>query len=224
MIGEPMTTNQPTENGPEAEPTLEPPAPSTDLTLQPPQPVAAVAPASASAMVPLDQAAVPGLEKMAQDYVGSIVDARRPLARVREEGREHPHDGRRRHPRRGRPSATECSRRQCVRSSRGFDAGSNVSKTLLDLRKTIEGLDPAKASGVRKLLGDHPVRRPAARLLPPLRERADPHQRDPECPVPRPGRAPQGQRCSRAGEGASLGDDATAGTVRLRRSSTSTHR
>src|SRR5207342_1200952 len=38
-------------------------------------------------------------------------------------------------------------------SSRGFDAGSDVSKTLLDLRKTIEGLDPARASGVRKLLG-----------------------------------------------------------------------
>jgi len=68
-----MTTDQPTENGPEADTTLEPPVASTDLTLEPPQPVAAVAPTSASAMVPLDEAARPGLEKMAQDYVGSIV-------------------------------------------------------------------------------------------------------------------------------------------------------
>ena len=35
----------------------------------------------------------------------------------------------------------------------GFEATSQVSQSLLDLRKTIEGLDPAKASGVRKLLG-----------------------------------------------------------------------
>ena len=73
-----MTTNQPDEKRP-AEPTLEPPEP-TDLTLEPPQPVTTVAPSAASTMVPLDQSALPGLEKMVQDYVESIVrlDARSP--------------------------------------------------------------------------------------------------------------------------------------------------
>ncbi len=152
MIGEPMTTNQPTENGPEAGTTLEPPAPSTDLTLQPPQPVAAVAPASASAMVPLDEAAVPGLEKMAQDYVGSIVtlDVHSPEFAKKAETIRTMGDADVR-------AAAAVSNRMLetpVRaSSRGFDAGSDVSKTLLDLRKTIDGLDPARASGVRKLLG-----------------------------------------------------------------------
>jgi uncharacterized protein YaaN involved in tellurite resistance len=152
MIGEPMTTNQPTENGPEADTTLEPPAPSTDLTLQPPQPVAAVAPASASAMVPLDEAALPGLEKMAQDYVGSIVtlDVYSPEFAKKAETIRTMGDADVR-------AAAAVSNRMLetpVRaSSRGFDAGSDISKTLLDLRKTIEGLDPARASGVRKLLG-----------------------------------------------------------------------
>jgi uncharacterized protein YaaN involved in tellurite resistance len=147
-----MTTDQPTENGPEADTTLEPPVASTDLTLEPPQPVAAVAPTSASAMVPLDEAARPGLEKMAQDYVGSIValDVHSPEFAKKAETIRTMGDGDVR-------AAAAVSNRMLetpVRaSSRGFDAGSDISKTLLDLRKTIEGLDPAKASGVRKLLG-----------------------------------------------------------------------
>ncbi len=147
-----MTTDQPTENGPEADTTLEPPVASTDLTLEPPQPVAAVAPTSASSMVPLDEAARPGLEKMAQDYVGSIValDVHSPEFAKKAETIRTMGDGDVR-------AAAAVSNRMLetpVRaSSRGFDAGSDISKTLLDLRKTIEGLDPAKASGVRKLLG-----------------------------------------------------------------------
>jgi uncharacterized protein YaaN involved in tellurite resistance len=148
-----MTTNQPGENGPPAEPTLEPPAPNTDLTLQPPQPVAAVAPAAASTMVPLDQAALPGLEKMVEDYVGSIVmlDAHSPEFTKKAESIRTMGDADIR-------AAAALSNRMLdtpVRavSKGGFDAGSHVSQTLLDLRKTIERLDPAKASGVRKLLG-----------------------------------------------------------------------
>jgi uncharacterized protein YaaN involved in tellurite resistance len=147
-----MTTNQPAENGPAAEPTLEPPAP-TDLTLQPPQPVAVVAPAAASTMVPLDQAALPGLEKMVQDYVGSIVtlDAHSPEFAKKAESIRTMGDADIR-------AAAAVSNRMLdtpvrAASKGGFDAGSHISQTLLDLRKTIEGLDPAKASGVRKLLG-----------------------------------------------------------------------
>ena len=75
-----MTTNPPTENGPVSEPTLEPPEPETDLTLDSPQPVAVVVPAAASTMVPLDQSALPGLEQMAQDFADSIamLDAHSP--------------------------------------------------------------------------------------------------------------------------------------------------
>jgi uncharacterized protein YaaN involved in tellurite resistance len=146
-----MTTNPPPENRP-TEPTLEPPAP-TDLTLEPPQPVTTVAPAAASTMVPLDQSSLPGLEKMVQDYVESIVslDARSPEFAKKAESVRTMGDADIR-------AAAAVSNRMLERPVRavakgGFEATSQVSQSLLDLRKTIEGLDPAKASGVRKLLG-----------------------------------------------------------------------
>ncbi|MGO9876416.1 MAG: toxic anion resistance protein [Acidimicrobiia bacterium] len=148
-----MTTDQPATNGPAAEPTLEPPAPSTDLILQPPEPVGTVAPAAASTMVPLDQAALPGLERMVQDYVAGIVtiDARSPEFAKKAESIRTIGDADMR-------AAAAVSSRLLdtpvrTMSKRGFDASSQVSQTLLDLRNTIESLDPAKASGVRKLLG-----------------------------------------------------------------------
>jgi len=102
-------------------------------------------------MVPLDQAALPGLEKMVQDYVESIVslDARSPEFTTKAESVRTMGDADIR-------AAAAVSNRMLdrpVRAKGGFEATSQVSQSLLDLRKTIEGLDPAKASGVRKLLG-----------------------------------------------------------------------
>jgi uncharacterized protein YaaN involved in tellurite resistance len=148
-----MTTDQPASNRPAADPTLEPPAPNTDLTLQPPEPVAAVAPAGASTMVPLDQAALADLEQMVQDYVAGIVtlDPRSPEFAKKADTIRTVGDADMR-------AAAAVSNRMLdtsvrAMSKRGLDPGSHVSQTLLDLRNTIEGLDPAKVSGVRKLLG-----------------------------------------------------------------------
>ena len=58
-----------------------------------------------------------------------------------------------------------------------FEGTSQVSQSLLDLRKTIEGLDPEKATGVASCWASFPSAT-NARLLPPLRERAVPPRRD----------------------------------------------
>jgi uncharacterized protein YaaN involved in tellurite resistance len=147
-----MTTKQPAENVPAAEPTLEPPAP-TGLTLEAPPPVAPVTPSAASTMVPLDRAALPGLESMARDFAASIVtlDVRSPEFTTKAESIRTLGDA----DIRAAAAVTNRMLDTPVRavSRKGFEAGSQVSQSLLDLRKTIEDLDPAKASGVRKLLG-----------------------------------------------------------------------
>src|SRR5215471_11631692 len=54
---------------------LEPPAAAAgDLTLAEPKPVAAVDTAAATGMVPLDKAALPGLDKMVGSYVSGLAD------------------------------------------------------------------------------------------------------------------------------------------------------
>ena len=54
-----------------------------------------------------------------------------------------------------RPSRpTGCSRCRSRRSTRGrCPRGSKVGKTLLDLRRTVEDLDPSQAAGAKKFLG-----------------------------------------------------------------------
>jgi uncharacterized protein YaaN involved in tellurite resistance len=154
-IGVTVTTNQPGRDVSAEDEVLEPPAP-TDLTLEAPQPVGPVMPAAASTMVPLDRDVLPGLERMAEDYVASIVsvDVRSPEFAAKAEGIRVVGDADIR-------SAAAVSNRMLdapVRAAarKGLDAGSQVSRSLLDLRKTIEGLDPAKTSSVRKLLGRLP--------------------------------------------------------------------
>jgi uncharacterized protein YaaN involved in tellurite resistance len=150
-----MTTNEPT--APAAAPAdatqLAPPDPNAALTLTAPAPVPAIEATAASAMVPLDQAALPGLDKMVSDYVGSLVslDEHSPeFAQKAESIRTMGDDDIR--------AAASVSNRMLdapvkAMSKGGFDAGSEVSNTLLELRRQVEDLDPAKASGVRKLLG-----------------------------------------------------------------------
>jgi uncharacterized protein YaaN involved in tellurite resistance len=153
-----MTTNQPP--SPPAPPspagageTLEPPAPQQELTLAAPQPVGAVETTAAAGMVPLDRAALPGLDKMVADYVASIttLDSHSPdFAQKTESIRTMGDDDIR--------AAAAVSNRMLDAPVRdmtkgGFDAGSHVSQSLLELRREIEDLDPSKASGVRKLLG-----------------------------------------------------------------------
>ena len=156
-----MTTNEPTAPepapaaaAPAAEATqLAPPDPNAALTLTAPAPVPAIATTAASSMVPLDQAALPGLDKMVSDYVGSLVslDEHSPeFAQKAESIRTMGDDDIR--------AAANVSNRMLdepvkAMTKGGFDAGSQVSSTLLELRRQVEDLDPSKASGVRKLLG-----------------------------------------------------------------------
>jgi uncharacterized protein YaaN involved in tellurite resistance len=150
-----VTTEQPGKDVPAEDETLEPPAP-TGLVLEPPQPVAPVVPNAASTMVPLDRDALPGLESMAEDYVASIVtlDMHSSEFAAKAESIRAVGDADVR-------AAAAVSNRMLdapmrAAARKGLDRGSQVSQSLLDLRKTIEGLDPAKTSGVRKLLGRLP--------------------------------------------------------------------
>jgi uncharacterized protein YaaN involved in tellurite resistance len=158
-----MTTTPPSSNdpaaaaapAPAAEQTapLQPPAPSSELTLAAPQPVAAVQTDAAASMVPLDQTALPGLDKMVSDYVTSLVslDEHSPEFGQKADSIRTMGDADIR-------AASSVSNRMLdaplrSMSKGGFDAGSHVSQTLLELRRQIDDLDPAKATGVRKLLG-----------------------------------------------------------------------
>lgn len=133
-------------------PTLNPPG-TTELTLEAPEPVAAVAPAKAGGMVPIDAAMVPALDAKVAEYVDSVLelDIRSPAfagkaADVQSMGDE---DIR---------AAAETSNRLLSSPVRAMQTGpltqgSKVAATLLDLRRTIEDLDPKQATGVRKLIG-----------------------------------------------------------------------
>jgi uncharacterized protein YaaN involved in tellurite resistance len=132
---------------------LTPPAETSTLVLTPPEPVAAVAPAKAGGMVPLDTAALPGLDQKVSDYVTSIVslDPHSPAFGAKADDIRTMGDDDIR-------AAAESSNRLLQAPMRAmskgdFSEGSKVSKSLLELRRTIEDLDPGQASGVKKLLG-----------------------------------------------------------------------
>src|SRR5947207_14265308 len=131
------------------EPGLSPPA-TSDLTLTPPAPVAAVATEKAGGMVPVDPATLPALDAKLDEYVDSILaldvhspDCTAKAGDVRAMGDD---DIR---------AAADTSNRLLSAPVRAMQRGQggNVAATLLDLRRTIEDLDPAEASGVKKLLG-----------------------------------------------------------------------
>lgn len=132
------------------EPALTPPAASA-LALEPPQPVAATEPEKIGGMVPVDAASQPMLDAKVTEYVDGIMalDVHSPdfaakAGDVRAMGDE---DIR---------AASDTSNRLLqtpVRAMKQGAASGKVADTLLDLRKTIEDLDPSEATGVKKLLG-----------------------------------------------------------------------
>jgi uncharacterized protein YaaN involved in tellurite resistance len=131
---------------------LTPPT-STELTLTPPAAVGAVAPTSAEGMVPIEAAALPGLDAKVQEYVESIVtlDVHSPaFATKAGDVRSMGDDDIR--------AAADTSNRLLSSPVRAMQQGplsegGKVAATLLDLRRTIEDLDPKQATGVKKLLG-----------------------------------------------------------------------
>jgi uncharacterized protein YaaN involved in tellurite resistance len=133
---------------------LTPPTAATaELTLTPPAPVAAVAPTQAGEMVSVDTAALPGLDAKVAEYVDGLVelDVHSPAfaAKAGDVASMGDDDIR---------AAAETSNRLLSSPVRAMkqgplSAGAKVGSTLLDLRRTIEGLDPKEATGTRKLLG-----------------------------------------------------------------------
>ena len=99
----------------------------------------------------------------------------------------------------------------------GIAQGSKVGKTLLELRRTVEDLDPEPGHRRQEAARHHPVRRQDHRLLPqvPVARRASSTA---SCtPAQRPGRADQGQRRAQPGEAEPLGGHGPAEPVHLRR-------
>ncbi len=125
--------------------------PPSELTLQAPEPVKQVEPAKAGGMVPIPAAALPALDQKVADYVDSVVtlDVHSPAFTakaddVRTMGNEEIR------------ASAETSNKLLASPVRAMQKSGDTGKvatTLLDLRRTVEDLDPKQATGVKKLLG-----------------------------------------------------------------------
>ena len=142
----------PTDDGAAAVAPLEPP--DATLTLTAPDAPAAVQTTQAPKMAPAVQAdAIPGLDAKVDGFMTAIAQAapRSPeFAKQADNVRTMGDADIRR--------AAETSNRlldkpvQALKDG-GLSEGSQVGKTLLDLRRTVEDLDPSKLGGTRKILG-----------------------------------------------------------------------
>ena len=130
-----------------------PSAASASLTLTAPDPVKAVAPAQADGMVAIDTTAIPGLDAKVAEYVDGIValDVHSPAfaAKAGDVAAMGDEDIR---------ASANMSNRLLASPVRALKSGpmsqgGKVTATLIDLRRTIEDLDPQQAIGTRKLLG-----------------------------------------------------------------------
>ena len=130
-----------------------PSAASASLTLTAPDPVKAVAPAQADGMVAIDTTAIPGLDAKVAEYVDGIValDVHSPAfaAKAGDVAAMGDEDIR---------ASADMSNRLLASPVRALKSGpmsqgGKVTATLIDLRRTIEDLDPQQAIGTRKLLG-----------------------------------------------------------------------
>jgi uncharacterized protein YaaN involved in tellurite resistance len=133
---------------------LQPPAPQSAFALEAPAPVQAVSSTQAPAMAPrLDAAALPGLDAKVTSFVDGLLAAEpnSPEFAAKADDVRLMGDSDVR-------AAADTSNRLLqlpVKELRqgGVSGTSQVSKSLLDLRKTVESLDPSEASVGKKLLG-----------------------------------------------------------------------
>jgi uncharacterized protein YaaN involved in tellurite resistance len=132
---------------------LAPPGPSP-LTLTAPEAPRPVAATQAPAMAPqVDPAAVPALDSKVDSFLSALdaAQTRSPQFAAQAENVRAMGDADIRR-------AAETSNRLLQAPVRalqegGLAEGSKVGQTLLDLRRTVEDLDPSQATGARKLLG-----------------------------------------------------------------------
>ncbi|MET4226206.1 toxic anion resistance protein [Oerskovia enterophila] len=133
---------------------LQPPAATEHLVLSAPEPAKPVATTQAPAMAPrVDEAAIPGLDQKVTSYLDALMasDARSPefAAKANDVRTMGDQDIR---------TAADSSNRLLATPVRalkegGLSEGSKVGSTLLELRRTVENLDPSEASMGRKILG-----------------------------------------------------------------------
>ncbi|HEY3631697.1 MAG TPA: toxic anion resistance protein [Jatrophihabitantaceae bacterium] len=125
--------------------------PPSQLTLQAPEPVKPVEPTKAGGMVPIPAAALPALDQKVTDYVNSVVtlDVHSPAFTAKaDDVRTMGNDEIR--------ASAETSNKLLASPVRAMQKNSDTGKvatTLVDLRRTVEDLDPKQATGVKKLLG-----------------------------------------------------------------------
>ena len=133
---------------------LAPPTPSASLTLEAPPASAAVATTAAPKMAPqVPQEAIAGLDAKVDGYLDALMQAESKSPTFEAKANDV------------RTMGDDEIRRAAESSNRllkapvkaltegGLSEGSNVGKTLLDLRRTVEDLDPSQASGAKKVLG-----------------------------------------------------------------------
>ncbi|GLY27785.1 toxic anion resistance protein [Kineosporia sp. NBRC 101731] len=134
---------------------LEPPAPSApSLTLSAPEPPPVIAQTQAHELAPaVDPGAVPGLDAKVNDYIGSLMtaDPKSP------EFASRTNDVRTMGDTDIREAADSSNRLLQVPvralNEGGLSQGSKVGSTLVELRRTVEDLDPKGATGTKKILG-----------------------------------------------------------------------
>ena len=132
---------------------LQPPL-SSPLTLTAPEPPQPVAQTQAPALAPaVDAAALPGLDSKVDDYISSLMaaDTKSPEFAAKSDDVRTMGDADIR-------KAADTSNRLLqipvkALNEGGLSQGSKVGATLLELRRTVEDLDPKGATGTRKLLG-----------------------------------------------------------------------
>ncbi|MBC8024402.1 MAG: toxic anion resistance protein [Steroidobacteraceae bacterium] len=135
-------------------------APPAGLELTPPAPVAVVPIESASGRVKLDAAETAELDAQVREFVDNVtkLDAQDPKFR---ESVERIHSMGNRDIEQSAGVSNRMLERPVKTMKNGlFDSGSNISKSLVDLRNTVEKLDPSRQGDLfspRKLLGIIPL-------------------------------------------------------------------
>jgi uncharacterized protein YaaN involved in tellurite resistance len=130
--------------------TLTPPA---TLTLEAPQPVAPVETEKAGGMVPIPAEALPALDEKVKAYVDSVaqLDIHSPAFTAKADDVRAMGDA-------DIKASADTSNKLLQSPVKAMQQGpitegGKVASSLLDLRRTIEDLDPKQASGVKKFLG-----------------------------------------------------------------------
>ena len=139
-----------------SEPATARPAAGDALVLEPPSPVAAVSQEQAAASMKVDDETARQITEAVQTFVDSLVsmdvhspDYERKVESVNQLGN--------REIQRSAEVSNRFLERPTTSLERGLGAGSNVSKSLIALRRQVEDLDPGKQGFERKLLGVFPL-------------------------------------------------------------------